>query len=185
MKLLLLLLLLTLLTFSASANFVKESDLDAKLLNCDFPMVSYAKKKSCGVDCVKIDKNFKCETHVKIDEMIDDRTKPVNSKNEINNCGEYCESVFEETACIDPLEKRVLNLELEQIYCTKFLRFEQKLSGNKIVSENATKKATHEAEKQAKSDAKVLKKANVDALKNKLKTGDLNLVEINEFLRNF
>jgi len=68
----------------------------------------------------------------------------VYSKNQINDCGEYCQTLFDSgnqiDECEDPDETMILNLDLEQIYCSKFLHYEQVLTGNKILKLNQSKK---------------------------------------------
>ena len=68
----------------------------------------------------------------------------VESKNQINKCGEYCKSLFDAgnqiAPCEDIEETLILNLELEEIYCSKFLRFKQVKTGKKILQLNQEKK---------------------------------------------
>lgn len=88
-----------------------------------------------------------------IDEMVDDYSKPVNSKNEIEACSDQtdCETKNASKVCADSEESVFMAADYSEIYCSKLLRFEQKLSGRKIVSANETSKASYDAAKIAEA----------------------------------
>lgn len=110
----------------------------------------YMKKSVCEAkesdSCLFIGRDYRAEYFSKADQMIDDLEKPVYSKNEINNCGEYCQTIYDAgVTCLDPSENPILNLDLEQIYCSRFLRYEKKASGKKVLIIDEAKRASFEA----------------------------------------
>lgn len=132
------------------------SEVENKLLDCNYPLKMFI-KANCEGQCLKIPENFNESCHYSeiIDEEIDDPTKPVYSKNEVEACLDQadCEAKNATKTCIDSEESALMAQDYSEIYCSKLLRFEKKLSGAKVLVENASMKATYEAAKAAK-DAK-------------------------------
>lgn len=152
---LLILILLSSSTFAG--NYIPKS----KVGDCTQKTVYTAPQ---GADDILVPVGYNCNTHIIVDEMIDDITKPVNSKSETQVCADQasCEALNSTKTCIDPLEKVIMAADFSEIYCSKFLHFAKKLSGRKIVVEDATKKAAFDA-------AEAIKKAQADALSTRLK----------------
>ena len=127
------------------------SEVEKKILDCNYPLLV---KKKCEGVCVEIKKEFNCKYYEIAEEMVDDSTKPVHSKSESEVCADQldCETKNESKICADVLESVFMAEDFSEIYCSKFIRFEQKLSGRKTTKENSTKKAAYDSTK-ASSDA--------------------------------
>lgn len=152
-------LILFLISFSAAAGYYAPvAEVEKKILDCNYPLEV---SKKCSNNCIAVDKTFNCETGKIVNEEIDDYSKPVNSKTIVNECGDYCQSLFDtdykDYKCVDADERLILNLDTKQIYCSKILRYEKKLSGKKIIIDDVDKKAAY--------DLKILKKTTMAAKK--------------------
>jgi len=164
-------LILLLLAFSASANFVKEIDLDEKLLDCNYPMFTHREKKKCGADCIKLDKNFQCESFEKINKMKND-TPIWGERSFVEPCLDdvNCQEILSTKNCVEG-RHAIYSLELLEVWCNKITGYTQIPSGEKMVSENLAKKAAFLAQKQSKKDAEKSKKDSLKLIKIKLKDG--------------
>jgi len=168
MKKYLIIICLFLVSFSAHSLYMSKSDME----NCEQIKKVYRHKAKCGNDCVKVPKSHNCETFSEQPTNVDDLEKPKYSKNQLNKCGEYCESLFPDLVCVDSNERPILNLDLEEIYCTKFTGYEQKSVMR--FREDAAKKASYEAAKQVLKDEKAAdksKRAQLKSLLDGLKSG--------------
>lgn len=182
-------LFLLLISFSAfAATYIPIENIGV----CPSVKTVFTNQKKCQKhyekECGKVVPGYNCEIHERVDEMVDDLDAPVYSKTQLNKCGEYCETLYKDLECEDPEAKPILNLDTEEIYCSKLLRYEQIPSGRKIVAVNKAKKAAKEArlaqEKADKEAAKKLKEDRKEALKAiaKDKSKDLSKEEIEELL---
>lgn len=117
----------------------------------------YANRPLCerltGKDCVNVPADCVgdfCKIEPK---MIPDMESPVYSKNQISSCEELeregCESLLADLECeIEGEEaKMVYEDGQKEIYCSKFLRYNLKDSGEKIVAIDEDLKASYEAQK--------------------------------------
>jgi len=165
-------LILLILSFNVLAgNYMTREDFLAK------KSIVYSDKKECkkhslSKKCKKINKDFKFDTFKEVDEEIDDYTKPVNSKTEIQPCvaiindpatasidesktaQQVCEALNSSKVCSSIQERVVMAQDFSEIYCTKVLRYNKKLSGRKILVEDAVLKANYEAKKLAEENYK-------------------------------
>lgn len=158
-----LILILLLFNFTAFAGYIKKSEVDS----CEYPKKVYSKMSSCGEDCIKQPKGYNCKYSEVADEMIDDLERPIwATRSMVEACsGESdCEQKVSEKVCVD--ERWALtNAEFTETWCNKITGYEQKLSGRKIVVENAAKKTAYEtgiAQEKALEDgiAQALKRIN-------------------------
>lgn len=142
------LILFLLVCFSANANYVKKAKVQSKNITKVF-----VKNNKCGADCIKLPKNFNLAFYVMVDVMIDDITKPVNSKSEIESCSDQtdCESKNEVKNCDDQDEIVIMAEDFAEIYCSKHLRYEQMASGEKEIVIDEDLKAAFLADKQSKA----------------------------------
>lgn len=104
--------------------------------------------------CVEMPPLYNEKYYTLSDEMIDDTTRPINSKNEIEPCLDQsdCESKNLVKTCSDNQEQVYMAKDYSEIYCSKFLRYEQKLSGKKIVVVDDIKKAAYDLDQIAKKN---------------------------------
>lgn len=64
-----------------------------------------------------------------IDIEVDDNSKPIYSKNEIQPCvsDASCDLIFLTKTCTNPQESLIKNYDLQEVYCSRFLSYEKKL----------------------------------------------------------
>lgn len=160
-----LILLITFITTSALANFLPESKINGQ----DANVAVYMKRSKCEAafseKCHKIPFGYSPEYHELVDEMVDDDTKPIyEAKSNVVTCSAVLDdpatTEIDETKTLeeDCMEKEAAHIcdlankyytvrvaDNSEVYCTRFIGFEQKASGNKIVAENAAKKSAFEA----------------------------------------
>lgn len=180
----LILTLILLVSLSAFANYIPVDD-----VGTGNDITVFMRKNKCeehySKDCIKIPSKYDHNFYIIVDEEIDDLSRPVYSKNQVNNCGEYCQSLFSAgnqiDPCIDLQESLILNLELEEIYCSKLLRYEKKIK--KVAVKDSQKESDYLALKEAVRVAEESKKDKIILLKNKLKANDLSLIEVNKVLK--
>jgi len=126
----------------------------------------FTRISNCPGECIQVPRGHRYEYFSLSDEEVDDPSKPISSKSEVNSCGEYCQTLFDEgVSCGDPLEEAILNLDLKEIYCSKFIRFEKKLSGRKVLKVDQAKKGAHES-------AQAILKVQNNAINSQLKDMD-------------
>lgn len=135
-------------SLSVSASYIKES----KVGSCEYPITYYSNPAKCGANCIKLKMDYNCEYHEISDEMVSDYEKPIwatRSMVEVCSGQADCEQKVSEKVCVD--ERHALtNAEFTETWCNKITGYEQKLSGRKIVVENATRKAAYESAKAQK-----------------------------------
>ena len=164
-----LLILLTTLLFSqlTLAGWVKLADAEANSVTEYFP-----RKSNCPGECVYAPSTFETAYFDVVDETEDDLTKPINSKSQAETCDDEndCQSKLSTLVCLDPDEIaiQVLDTDPKEVYCTKVTGYEQKLTGNKVLIENATKKATYLAEKAAEA----AKNAGIELVRKAMECGN-------------
>lgn len=158
------LILSLLISISVSANYLPESKINGQA----FIGTVYMNSKKCELayseKCHKVPFGYNHEYHELVDEMVDDETKPVyEAKSNIVACAavldnpattEVDESKTLEQDCLEKEAAQVCDTvnkyyavrvqDNSEVYCTKFLHFEKKPSGKKIVGENAVKKSAYE-----------------------------------------
>jgi len=153
-------LILFLISFLLTSMSLYANYIPIEKVGLDEPLTVFVKHNKCQKhykkDCVKIPVDYSYTYHVLQDELIDDLENPIHSKNQINKCGEYCQSLFDSgnqiEQCIDTEETLILNLDLEQIYCSRLLGYKQILSGKKIVIIDKAKKTLFDKGKKEKED---------------------------------
>jgi hypothetical protein len=150
-KLISILTILIISNISHGANMAPVSEVEKKILDCEYPLTSSG---SCQGSCIEIKKEFNCKYSELADEEIDDYSKPTwatRSMVEVCSGQADCEQKVSDKVCVD--ERHALtDAEFTETWCNKITGYEQVLSGNKIIVENATKKAAYETAKAA-SDA--------------------------------
>jgi len=164
------LLVLFLISFSCLASYTSKQDAE----NCNkVGRTFYLRKAQCGPTCVKVPKNYSCETFSEQDVEVDDYSKPSHSKSEVEACDseEDCKAKLALKECSDESERKYINAEYSEMYCSKFLGYDKKMV--KKYLEDAAKKAAYD---QAESDKVAVKKAKMDEVKliilKKLKNGE-------------
>ena len=154
-----------LISFNCFAGYMSKTD----IADCDKVGRKMRHEKSkCVGDCVEVPKNYNCETFSEQDTQVDDLENPNYSKNQINKCGEYCETLFPDLVCNDSEETAILNLDLGQIYCSKFTDYDQKTI--KMFREDTVKKSVYDAAKQVLKEEKDADKVTRSELKSLLTT---------------
>jgi len=58
--------------------------------------------------------------------QVDDTKKPNYSKNQVSQCADDCVVLFRDLECVDEDESPILNTDLKEIYCSKFLSYDKK-----------------------------------------------------------
>ena len=145
---------LLLISFSASASYLPES----KIGQDTNGITIYNNSGKCASvyseKCIKIKKGYNHVYSELADEMVNDYSKPTwatRSMVEVCSGQADCEQKVSDKACVD--ERHALtDAEFTETWCNKITGYEQVLSGNKIIVENATKKAAYDSAKAA-SDA--------------------------------
>ena len=181
------LILLSLLFSSVcfAGNFVKKSDIDAKLADCSYPLTVYTKNNN---NRVSLPENFKCETFSEQDIMVDDKTKPNwGTRSKIGSCeGESdCKS---KALLLECLDNRIsyYNEEYSEVWCNKIIDYQKKKSGEKHFSIDPNKKALYEAElltlKTARNDTQNALKAIKNKLKNDMVLTDSEVRKVIKYL---
>jgi len=147
-------LILILISISANASYLPES----KVGKDTNGITVYGNSKKCASvyseSCIKIQKGYNPAYSELTDEIVDDYEKPTwatRSMVEVCSGQADCEQKVSDKACVD--ERHALtDAEFTETWCNKITGYEQVLSGNKIIVENATKKAAYDSAKAA-SDA--------------------------------
>ena len=176
-----LIILILLFSFSAFGNYAKLSEVETNTIS-----KVWMKKSKCGNDCIKIPLGYNSNYHVVIDQMVNDISSPINSKNDIEICTDKadCDAKNLIKICIDELEIVYMAADFTEIYCSKITGYNQIASGQKIVTEDAGMKAAHMAARQSIKNARIAKKTAIKALKDKLKLNqDLSMAELREVLK--
>lgn len=176
-------LLVLLFCFSAQASYIKVDDY------CSENKWTAYSRCPKGATCYKVKEGHSCETHHVVNEIVDDPDKPVFSKNEVEACVaieddpvtiEVDESVTLESSCnekhamktcIDVGEYSVIAEDYSEVYCTKLLRHEKKLTGRQVVVIDEVKKAAN--------DIKVSKK---ESRRNKINNGSQRRLKCSDAL---
>lgn len=165
-----------------NAAFLTEADLESCENGRSFLLKSRCEKVS-GETCYKVPKNYDCNYFRVSNVSVDDFSKPVFSKNEIEACsGEAdCQSKIAAKTCSDTSEKALIGEGYTEVYCSKKTGFAQKLVPK--AKKDLALKASYDALiTSEKADAKA-KRDEVKALKAKLRNGDLTDNEIKKVLR--
>jgi hypothetical protein len=157
--------LITNITFGASAPI---SEIQKKIDNCNYKL-NVNIGKSCQGQCLEVLPSFNCEYSEIVDKMIDDETRPIH---EAKSIVVACAAVLDDPSTTEIDESKTLEqdcLEKEaaqicdgsqgyfkvrvadnsEVYCTKVVGYEQKVSGEKTITENATKKAAYDSSRLA------------------------------------
>ena len=161
-------LILFLISFSTFAGYMSKVDIE----DCEKSnRIFYLRKSSCVGECYRIPKGYECEANSIVDEYIDDLDSPnYELKSSVVSCSDEADCIAKEAIQVcDSIDGYFIVRTLDEVYCTKLISYDQKLSGNKIIAEDATKKADHELAKAAKKlerdSAKAQKKAAKDYFK--------------------
>lgn len=94
--------------------------------------------------------DYPSSVYSEIDVEVDDTSKPVFSKNDVQSCqsSEECEAIHVSKVCSNG-ESSIKNLELMQVYCSKFLSYDKKTI--KSIGLDQTKLAAYNFELQNKA----------------------------------
>lgn len=110
---------------------IKSGSVEAYSLKSDCERIS-------GEECFDLG-NYPSSVFSESTVEVDDLNKPIYTKRVTYNCGEYCQSLWNEgspyTDCLAG-ESPILNLELKQIYCIAPNGFEKKLLNTIILDQN-------------------------------------------------
>lgn len=138
--------LLFLFSFSIFAQYAPMSE-----VNSNSVTKVYARASSCPSDCIKIPVGYNSNFHRLKAVMVPDTERPVYSKNQISSCEELeregCESLLADLECeIEGEEAKMVYEEgQKEVYCSKFLRYNMKDSGEKVVVVDEDLKAAYDA----------------------------------------
>ena len=177
MRVILLLILIS-INLPSLASFVKKSEL------CNEGPTTNYQECPKGHSCYKLPKGHKCETFSLVPEM--ENGDAVYSENEIEVCDseESCGPIYDSKTCSDPDEWVEIRGNNTEVFCTKFLNFEQVPTGKQVLELDPTKKAAHDASKQAEKDAVKAEKDAVKIIKQGLNgTGEVSNNDIKEALK--
>jgi hypothetical protein len=138
-------LILFLISLNCFANYAPLSEVQSKNITKVYL------KRPAG-NFIKLPIGYNPAYYDVVDEMIDDIEKPIYSKSEAEACADQadCEAKNAIKVCADNEETVLMSEDFSEIYCSKLTGYEQKSTGNKIVVENASLKATYEAQQLAK-----------------------------------
>ena len=157
-------LILFLISLNCFGSYALKSEIESGSI-----LKTYTKK--LGGDYLKLPKKgFNSNYHVVVDEMVNDYDSPINSKSETETCTDQadCESKNLVKTCLDQNERVLMAQDFSDIYCSKFTGYNQKLSGNKIVVEDATLKASYLSQKQEDENTENTKHGQRMTIKTKL-----------------
>lgn len=122
-------LILTILFFSVTVH--AENWLNhTKILNAS--KEAFSLKSDCerisGERCFDI-ADLPSSVYSEVDESVNDYTKPNYSKSEVETCttNANCDTKFLEKVCTDLTESKIKNYDIREVYCSKFLSYDQKL----------------------------------------------------------
>lgn len=161
--------ILTLLFLSTSASAenwlnhskIKSGSVEAYSLKSDCERIS-------GEKCFDLGDN-PSTVFIEFDKEIDDLSKPLYSKSEIQSCASIgeCDQIHSSKICSNELESSIKNYELLEVYCSRFLSYEKKPS--KTIKLDEEKVKTHIEKKQKEIELKEAKKKkrleSIDSLK--------------------
>lgn len=124
-------------------------------------------KKNAPLKCSKLKKRYNHKYFKLIDEMVNDYDNPINSKNEAEACADQaeCEAKNLIKSCLDSDGRALMAADFSEIYCSKVTGYNQKLSGRKIVAEDAALKSAYLTQKQADKNAETIKNNGRKAIK--------------------
>lgn len=164
------LLILSLLIFTTTLHAenwlnhtkVKSGSIEAYSLKADCERVSQEKCFDLG--------EYPSTVFSEVDESVEDYSKPVYSKSEVQACATnaICDSTFAVKVCTDVTESPIKNYDLKQVYCSKFLSYEQKLQ--KTIALDAVKLAAYQAAKVLEASA-ALKEAGIQGALKRIECG--------------
>lgn len=128
------LIILFLISYSAMANFVSQSEIESKKVTEAFVSAEECFKVSGGL-CYNITHCSNMEYCKLSPLMIPDKTKPIHSKTEIEACLDQtdCESKNGIKTCSEIGDQVLMAADYSEIYCSRIIRYELKDSGDKHV----------------------------------------------------
>ena len=183
-------LIFALISSAFAGGFIPHDQVGVK----DFAGKVFVKRKDCKAHyakkCVKLPKGYVADYFVSVDEMKDDRGRPLWSSraDQVACSGESdCRAKLKELVCAGGSGwDRFIAAGFDEVYCARITGFEQRATGDKIAVEDASKKAAHMAAVAAESSAKADKKTKRKQAKgfiSKLKSGsDLSKAELRQVL---
>lgn len=161
-------LILLFLTFSAMANYIPESKIGIDTQGLTVFMKKNKCEKHYSESCMKIPFGYNAETFSIKDQMIDDASSPIlGARSMIESCTSLqdCSFISSQKACTDGRHS-IYSTELLEVWCNKIVGYNQKLSGQKIVVEDAVKKAQYDiAQAQKKAIEDAIKLGNINRAK--------------------
>lgn len=100
---------------------IKSGSVEAYSLKSDCERIS-------GEKCFDI-ANYPSTVFSEFDVEVDDTSKPLYSKSEIQSCASIgeCDQIHSSKTCSNELESSIKNYELLEVYCSRFLGYEKKL----------------------------------------------------------
>lgn len=175
------------LTLLFSVNCLADYALESEVASSNVSKV-YVKKPKLPGKYVKLPKSLNLAYHVLADEYVDDLTKPKFLKGDLESCIDDadCQTKLEAKVCSDGQEAVKVLTGPKEVYCKVPNGYEQKLSGNKIVVEDAAKKAifmTAKADEETQNQAEKTRRQQARAMIVKLKNDeDLTPTELRKVL---
>lgn len=100
---------------------IKSGSVEAYSLKSDCERIS-------GEECFDLGDN-PSSVFSEVDVEVDDTSKPLYSKSEIQSCASIgeCDQIHSSKTCSNELETSIKNYELLEVYCSRFLGYEKKL----------------------------------------------------------
>lgn len=176
MKYLLILLLLFTFNVFAIDHYIKVESVD----DCNKSQIIYSGPKAKHIcekegQCLQINElPYNCDYAKKVDE------KWLKADSESCTDEENCQTIFESKICSDPEFHKIKNLELMQVYCTKFKEAHVAINSSKKESYDRAIQQQKQAEKDENDAIKAIKKT----LKDSDTISDQDLKKVLKFILN-
>jgi len=164
MKCIILILFLINSNLFAGEAYILKSEFMSKVITKSFTSKSDCEKIS---PCIKVGDKFNLNFSKLIPEQIDDLSKPINTKNDIQVCSNKadCQLKQKSKVCTDKSEHIVIGKLFKELYCTKISGYQQKLSGRDIIVEDSALRATYDSAQAAKASSKLLLDKKISKIK--------------------
>lgn len=155
-------LILIFFTLSASAgNWLNHSKI--KLGSSE----AYSIKADCEAQSHELcyDMVYPSSNYSEVNQNADDYNQPIYSKSEVQDCisNANCDVIHEAKTCSDPQESSIKNYDLQQVYCSKLVGYEQKVI--QVIALDQAKLSAWEEQETIKETARQKESAIQTALK--------------------
>lgn len=136
---------------------IKSGSVEAYSLKSDCERIS-------GEECFDLGDN-PSSVFSEVDVEVDDTSKPLYSKSEIQSCASIgeCDQIHSSKTCSNELESSIKNYELLEVYCSRFLGYEKKLE--KTIQLDSQKLSTWQSQEANKATERAREMAIQTALK--------------------